>query len=97
MQSLGEMPPRRSPAKVRIVAVDKKDGWRIEKFVFHNGVDSEVPGHIAIPEDGRRRHPAILTMHGHSSSKENMFGYEPTSQDVAALLVKQGYVVLGHR
>jgi dienelactone hydrolase len=34
-------------------------------------------------------------MHGHSSSKENMFGYQPTSQDVAALLVKRGYVVLG--
>lgn len=34
-------------------------------------------------------------MHGHSSSKDNMFGCQPTSQDVAELLVKQGYVVLG--
>jgi dienelactone hydrolase len=95
VNSLGEMPPRPSPAAVRIVSVDKRPGWRIEKFVFHNGVDSEVPGYVAIPEDGRQRHPAILTMHGHSSSKENMFGYEPTSQNVAELLTKQGYVVLG--
>src|SRR5215208_6669240 len=95
VNSLGEMPPRPSPSKVKIVNVDKKDGWRIEKFVFHNGVDSLVPGYIAIPEDGKQRHPAILTMHGHSSSKENMFGYEPTSQNVAELLVKNGYVVLG--
>lgn len=95
VDSLGELPPRPSPSKVRVVKVDRRDGWRIEKFVFHNGVDSEVPGYIAIPEDGKAKHPAILTMHGHSSSKENMFGYEPTSQDVAELLAKRGYVVLG--
>jgi dienelactone hydrolase len=95
LSSLGDLPPRPSPLRVTIVAVDKKDGWRIEKFKFHNGVDSWVPGCIAIPEDGRQRHPAILTMHGHSSSKDNMFGYEPSSQNVAELLVKNGYVVLG--
>ena len=55
VNSLGEMPARPSPPKVRIVNVDKRDGWRIEKFVFHNGVDSQVPGYIAIPEDGKRR------------------------------------------
>lgn len=95
VDSLGELPPRPSPSQVRVVNIDKRVGWRIEKFVFHNGVDSEVPGYIAIPEDGQARHPAILTMHGHSSSKENMFGYEPTSQNVAELLAKNGYVVLG--
>ena len=93
--ALGQMPPRPSPGAVRVVKTDRRNGWRIEKFVFNNGVDSEVPGYIAIPEDGRERHPAILTMHGHSSSKENMFGYEPTSQDVAELLARKGYVVLG--
>ena len=34
-------------------------------------------------------------MHGHSSSKDNMFGYEPTSQDVAEPLARRGYVVIG--
>jgi dienelactone hydrolase len=95
LASLGEMPPRPSPAAVTILSVDKKDGWRIEKFAFHNGVDARVPGYIAIPEDGTRRHPAILTMHGHSSSKDNMFGYDASSQNVAELLAKHGYVVLG--
>jgi dienelactone hydrolase len=95
LNSLGDMPPRPSSAKVKVVSMDKRDGWRIEKFVFHNGVDSQVPGYIAIPEDNKPRHPAILTMHGHSSSKDNMFGHDPSSQDVAELLVKNGYVVLG--
>ncbi len=95
VSSLGELPPRPSPSKVRVVNIDRRNGWRIEKFAFHNGVDSEVSGYIAIPEDGQARHPAILTMHGHSSSKENMFGYQPTSQDVAELLARRGYVVIG--
>ncbi len=95
VKSLGEMPPRPSPSAVRILSVDRKDGYRIEKFAFHNGVDSDVPGYIAIPEGRTGRLPAVLTMHGHGSSKDNMFGYDPSSQNVAELLVKKGYVVCG--
>lgn len=95
LRSLGEMPPRPSPANVRVVSIDRKQGYRIEKFVFHNSVDSEVPGYIAIPEGRAGKLPAILTMHGHGSSKENMFGYQPTSQDVAEMLARRGYVVAG--
>lgn len=95
IESLGELPPRPSPLNVRVVGVDQKDGYRIEKFVFDNGVDSEVPGYIALPDHRKGRLPAILTMHGHSSSKENMFGYAPSSQNVVELLVRRGYVVLG--
>jgi hypothetical protein len=95
VHSLGDMPARPAKLNVRTISVDQKDGYRIEKFVFDNGVDSEVPGYIAIPTNRQGKLPAILTMHGHSSSKENMFGYEPTSQDVADMLCKRGYVVIG--
>ena len=95
IDSLGDIPPRPAKLNVRTVAVDRKDGYTIEKFVFDNGVDSEVPGYIAIPNERKGRLPAILSMHGHGSSKENMFGYEPTSQDVAEMLAKRGYVVIG--
>jgi dienelactone hydrolase len=94
-RSLGELPPRPSPLKVRTIRVDRRDGYTVEKFVFDNGVDSEVPGYIAIPAKRAGPCPAILTMHGHSSSKDNMFGYEPTSQDVAEPLARRGYVVIG--
>ena len=86
ISSLGEVPPRPSPLNVRVVSTDQKDGYRIEKFVFDNGVDSMVPGYLAVPDQRGGRLPAILTMHGHSSTKDNMFGYQPTSQDVAGLL-----------
>lgn len=95
VRSLGDLPPRPKDPRVRIVSVDKRDGYRIEKFVFSNGVDSQVPGYVAIPEGFSGRRPAILTMHGHGSSKDNMFGYQPTSQNVAEMLAKRGYVVLG--
>jgi dienelactone hydrolase len=95
IDSLGDLPPRPSPRDVRVVATDQKDGYRIEKFVFNNGVDSMVPGYIAIPDQRQGKLPAILTMHGHGSTKDNMFGYKPTSQDVAGLLARQGFVVLG--
>jgi len=92
---LGDMPARPSRLDVRTVSVDQKNGYRIEKFVFHNGVDSEVPGYIAIPDKRDGRLPAVLTMHGHSSSIENMFGYSLNSQTVAEALVMRGRVVLG--
>jgi len=95
LRCLGDMPARPSRLDVRTVSVDQKDGYRIEKFVFHNEVDSEVPGYIAIPDKRDGRLPAVLTMHGHSSSIENIFGYSPNSQTVAEALVKRGHVVLG--
>ena len=95
LQSLGEMPPRPSPLKVRTLSIDQKSGYRIEKFVFDNGIDSEVPGYLAIPDNRKGKLPAILTMHGHSSSKDNMFPYQPTSQNVAEMLALRGFVVIG--
>ncbi|MGA2712983.1 MAG: alpha/beta hydrolase family protein [Bryobacteraceae bacterium] len=91
---LGDRPPRPVPLQVRTISVDQKDDYRIEKFVFDNGVDSEVPGYIAIPNKRNGQLPAVLAMHGHGSDKDNMFGYKPNSQNVAEMLVRRGYVVI---
>ena len=95
LRSLGDLPPRPKPLEVRTVARDQRDGYTIEKFIFNNGVDSEVPGYIAIPDQRQGRLPAILAMHGHGSNKDNLFGYQPTSQNVAEMLVRKGFVVIG--
>lgn len=91
---LGERPPRPKPLNVKILWRERKDGYRVEKFVFDNGVDSQVPGYIAIPEGRTGRLPAVLAMHGHGSSKDDVFGYRASSQDVAGLLARRGYVVM---
>ena len=92
--SLGERPARPAPVKVQTVSTVRKDGYTVEKFLFHNGVDSEVPGYLAIPAKREGRRPAVLAMHGHGSSKENILGVDASSQDVAGLLVRRGYVVM---
>ncbi len=94
IRSLGEMPPRPSPLKARTLWTKKQEGYTVEKFVFNNGVDSEVPGYIAIPENQKGKRPAILSLHGHGSSKENIFGYDPSSQTVVKMLTDRGYVVM---
>jgi len=91
---LGHLPPRPVSPNVRTVFIDQKDGYKIEKFVFHNDVDSEVPGYIAIPDKRDGKLPAVLALHGHSGSAEKLFGYKPTEQSVAEVLVRRGYVVL---
>ncbi len=96
LASLGELPPRPSiNSGVRIRATDRKDGYRVESFVFPNGADSDVPGYIAIPAGNRGRCPAILALHGHGSSKDHIFGYRASTQNVAERLVRRGYIVLG--
>jgi dienelactone hydrolase len=94
IRCLGLLPARPSPLNVRTISTDQKDGYKIEKFVFHNGVDSEVPGYIAIPDQRNGKLPAVLAMHGHSSSADNLIGYQPNEQTVAEALVRRGYVVL---
>ncbi len=94
LESLGELPPRPQPVRARTLSTEKKEGYTVEKFVLDNGVDSEIPGYLAIPSGRAGKLPAILAMHGHSSSKENIFGGEPSSQAVAAMLAARGYVVM---
>jgi len=94
LSCLGELPPRPKPLRVRTLWSEKKEGYAVEKFIFHNGVDSEVPGYLAIPLNRPGRLPAVLAMHGHGSSKDNVFGFDPSSQDVAGLLARRGYVVM---
>ncbi len=91
---LGELPARPNPVRVRILWTEKKEAYTMEKFALDNGVDSEVPGYLAVPLKRQGRLPAVLAMHGHSSSKENIFGVAPSSQDVADLLARRGYVVM---
>jgi dienelactone hydrolase len=94
IECLGDRPARPTHLDVRTLWTRQMDGYTVEKFVFHNGVDSEVPGYIAIPEKRQGRLPAVLAMHGHGSSKDNVFGFDPSSQNVAGLLARHGYVVM---
>jgi dienelactone hydrolase len=94
MRLLGDVPARPEDLDVRTLSREERDGYVVEKFVFDNGFDSEVPGYLILPVELEGPAPAVLVMHGHGSSKENILGTEPSSQTVGPMLARNGYVVL---
>lgn len=98
---LGDIPPRPKNLNVKTISHVKKDGYILEKLVFDNGVDSWVPGYFAYPTNARGKVPVILALHGHSSSKDNVFADDSVNQKpgiinqgVAPILLKKGFAVM---
>ncbi len=98
-KSLGDMPPRPDPLNVKTLSKTDAPGCTLEKFQFNNGVAPDIRGYLVIPKGLKEPAPAILAMHGHSpGSKESILASlldtKPNDSDVAARLVKNGYVVM---
>lgn len=94
-QLLGDIPARPTQLKVEIVSKETRNGYTFEKFIIDNGVDSYIPGYLAIPTHVKGKVPVVVGLHGHGSSKDNVFGSDSgTAQDVMALLVSHGYAVM---
>src|SRR5579872_1965446 len=70
LQCLGDLPPRPAPLDVRTVWKKASDDYTVEKFIFDNGVDSQVPAYLAIPKNSKQPLPAVITVHGHGGRKE---------------------------
>lgn len=95
MDLLGSLPPRPVQPEIKMLYKKQMDGYTLEKFLINNGVDSWIPCYLAIPTNVQGKVPIILAMHGHGSSKENIFGFaDNTAQDVMALLISNGYAVM---
>lgn len=93
---LGDIPSRPKQLKVKTISKEQRNGYILEKFVFDNEVDSWVPGYLAIPTNVKGKIPVIIGLHGHSSSRDNIFGSDSeTAQDVMALLISNGFAVMG--
>ncbi|HEX8039812.1 MAG TPA: alpha/beta hydrolase family protein [Chryseosolibacter sp.] len=92
---LGDIPARPKEPKVKTLWRENRNGYTLEKFVIDNEVDGLIPGYLAIPTDVRGKVPLVIGLHGHSSTKDNVFGSDPdTHQNVLALLVSNGYAVM---
>ena len=92
---LGDIPARPKKPNVKIVSRENRNGYVFEKFLIDNEVDGWIPGYLAIPTGVEGKVPVVLGMHGHSSSKDNIFGSDPaTHQNVMALLTSNGYAVM---
>ncbi len=95
---LGELPPRPDPGKVRVTAIEDKGDYKLERFEFHNGADTIVPGLLMIPKGVKLPAPTIIALHHYGSSKDdvliNPLHSRPSVNDhIGTLLVKRGFVV----
>jgi dienelactone hydrolase len=96
---LGDLPELFTP-KVTIRQKQSRDGYRLERFTFDNGVGDTVYGYMLIPSAHGGRGPAILYHHYHGnkykSGKEEIITKAFGKLDFATgeTLVREGYVVL---
>ena len=90
-ESLGfrKLPP--PDPQPRTVGAIQRDGYRIEKLVWHSLPGVQVPGHLYLPAKLEKRAPAILfyTGHWYPDSKAR-----PDFQAFCINMARQGFVVL---
>jgi lysophospholipase L1-like esterase/dienelactone hydrolase len=96
VQSLGDLPPRPSPQRVRLVSRELRVGYTVESITIDNGVDGEISALLLMPNKLKKPAPAILWLHSSSPDKTQILtphtngGAEPLGE----VFVKAGYVVL---
>ena len=96
VDSLGDLPPRPSPLKVRLVSREFHRDYTLEHVVYDNGVDSEIGALLLIPEKAKKPAPAILWLHSSTPNKAQIVtpntngGEEPLGE----AFVHAGYVVM---
>jgi dienelactone hydrolase len=93
LRQLGTMPPRPDPTKVEVVSREEHEGYTLERFRFHNGVDSVVPGILLLPRGRKGPLPTIIGLHGHGSSKESIATDSKHGQYIGPMLARRGYAV----
>ncbi len=96
LQSLGDLPPRPSPQKVRVVSRELRHGYTLERIAIDNGLDNEVSCLLLVPTGLKKPAPAILWLHSSTPDKTQILvantngGAEPLGET----FIKAGYVVL---
>lgn len=92
-QCLGELPERPAAERVKVLSVEDRGSYTLERFEFHNGVDMTVPGILAIPKQRKGKSPVIIGMHGHSGSKNEYLPNPERETSLGWMLVRNGYAV----
>lgn len=93
LECLGDLPPRPQSLEVKTLSREDRGDYVLERFEFHNGVDSLVPGILLIPKKRAGRVPAIIGLHGHGGSSETICTDVDNSQCVGPDLARRGFVV----
>lgn len=87
---IGGLPAEKTPLNARVTGTIRMDGYRIEKLVFESLPGIHVTALVYVPDAPAGRNPAVLLACGHSSVGKAY----PAYQEIAARLVRRGYVVV---
>lgn len=93
--SLGDLPPRPSPQRVRRITREIRDGYTLEKVAIDNGVDGEISALLLLPDKLERPAPAILWLHSSTPDKTQIITPNTNggAEALGETLARKGYVV----
>ena len=96
LDSLGDLPPRPSPPRARIISRELRPGYTLEKVSLGNGVDGEVTALMLVPAGRKGPVPAILWLHSSTPDKTQVIipGTNGGAESLGETFVRAGYAVL---
>ena len=96
LHSLGDLPPRPSPERARLLSRELRDGFSVESVALDNGVDGSVTALLLIPERRQAPAPAVLWLHSSTPDKSQILAPDTNggSTSLGEAMVRAGYVVL---
>jgi dienelactone hydrolase/lysophospholipase L1-like esterase len=96
VDSLGDLPPRPSPPRARVVSRELRSGYTLEKVSLDNGVDGQVTTLMLVPEARKKPVPAILWLHSSTPDKTQVIipGTNGGAESLGEAFVRAGYAVL---
>jgi lysophospholipase L1-like esterase/dienelactone hydrolase len=92
--SLGDLPPRPAPQKVRVVSREVRRGYTLERVAIDNGESNDISALLLIPEKRRSPAPAILWLHSSTPDKNQIITITGGMEPLGESFVRAGYVVL---
>ncbi|HYT88452.1 MAG TPA: acetylxylan esterase [Gemmataceae bacterium] len=90
IQALGGFPAK-TPLNARVVGVEKRDGYRVERVIYESRPDHHVTANLYLPE-GKGPFPGVLMPIGHSNNGKAA----SYAQRGSILLAKNGLAVLAY-
>jgi dienelactone hydrolase len=96
VESLGDLPPRPSPVRARVVTRELRPGYTLERVSLDNGADGEVSALLLVPAARAGRVPAILWLHSSTPDKTQVIipGTNGGTESLGEAFVRAGYAVL---
>jgi dienelactone hydrolase/lysophospholipase L1-like esterase len=96
VESLGDLPPRPSPPRARVISREIRAGFTLERVSIANGVDGEVSALLLVPAVRKGPVPAILWLHSSTPDKTQVIipGTNGGPESLGEVFVRAGYAVL---